>query len=219
MSQQHEPAINAPWPVLALIGSILIANAFQQWAGQNALILHYGFSPADLEHGRLAPVVLALFLHAGWAHALANCAFALAFGSPVSRRMGEDPRGASGFFVFYLACGVLANLAYAWIHPGDVNVVVGASGAVSALMGAASRLMGGGPALAPLNSRPVVGMALAWGLVNVIFATWLGRLAPGTGGAPIAWEVHLAGFAVGLLLFSPVLGLLGRRDFDHGMGN
>jgi membrane associated rhomboid family serine protease len=219
LAEHHERAINAPWPAMVLVGSILVANAFQQWIGADSLILRFGFSPADLAHGRLAPLVLALFLHAGWAHALANCAFALAFGAPTSRRMGEDAKGAAAFFVFYLVCGVLANLIYAQIHPRDINVVVGASGAVAGLMGATSRLMGPGPGLAPLISRPVIGMALAWTLVNVVFGAWFVGLTPGSDGAPIAWEVHLAGYAVGLFLFSPVLSLLGRRDFDHGIGN
>jgi membrane associated rhomboid family serine protease len=219
LAEHHERAINAPWPAVALAGSILAANAFQQRIGADALILRFGFSPADLAHGRVAPLVLAIFLHGGWVHALSNCAFLLAFGTPVSRRMGEDAKGAAAFFSFFLVCGVLGNLIYALIHPADINVVVGASGAVFGLVGATSRLRGPGPGLAPLTSWPVISQALAWTALNLLLATSFTRFLPGAGGGPIAWEVHLAGYAVGLFLFSPVLSLLGRRDFDHGMGN
>jgi membrane associated rhomboid family serine protease len=217
--EQRERAINAPWPVVTLIAVLLGAYLVQGLAGVEPAMLRYGFSPVSLTQGRWAPLVMALFLHASWAHVLANCAFALAFGSPTARRMGVDARGATAFFLFYLICGVLANLVYAVLHPGDINVVIGASGAVAGLMGAASRLMGGGPDLAPLLSRPVVGMAAAWVLINVIFGAVFAGWAPGANGAPIAWDVHLAGYAFGLFLFSPTLRILGRRNPDHGIEN
>jgi membrane associated rhomboid family serine protease len=211
LAEPRERVINAPWPVLALVAAILAACAVQKLVGADQAILAYGFSPAALAQGRWTLLVMALFLHAGWIHALANCAFALAFGTPVARRMGEDLNGASAFFLFYMVCGVLANLAYAGLHLGDVNVVVGASGAVAGLMGAASRMMVRGPELAPLTSRPVIAMAASWVMINLLFGVLLVGWSPGAGGAPIAWEVHLAGYAVGLFLFSPVLRVIGRR--------
>ena len=87
-------------------------------------------------------LVLSIFLHGGWAHVLMNSAFALAFATPVSWRMGEDAKGAIAFFVFFLACGILGNLGYALCSFGRDNPAVGASGAVAGMMGAASRLMG-----------------------------------------------------------------------------
>ena len=219
MVEQRERAINAPWPVITLIAVLLGAFMAQGLVGVEPAVLRYGFSPVSLGQGRWAPLVMALFLHASWAHVLANCGFALALGSPTARRMGADAKGGAAFFVFYLICGILANLAYAVFHPGDINVVIGASGAVAGLMGAASRLRGGGPDLAPLSSRPVIGMAAAWVLVNVIFGAVFVGWAPGAGGAPIAWDVHLAGYAVGLFLFSPALRIIGRRTLDHGIEN
>jgi membrane associated rhomboid family serine protease len=104
------------------------------------------------------------------------------------------------FLVFYLVCGVLASLGYAAVHWGREVVLVGASGAISGLMGASSRLLDRGPTLAPFTSRTVVGMALAWGGVNVLMA--FGWIDVGAG-APIAWEAHLFGYAAGLLLLAP----------------
>ncbi len=212
MAEQRERAINAPWPVLALIAVILIAFALQSSLGVDSAVMSDGFAPAGLMQGRVAPLVMALFLHASWTHVLANCAFALAFGAPTARRMGEDANGATAFLLFYLLCGVLANLAYAGLHPGSHNVVIGASGAVAGLMGAASRLIGQGGSgrLAPLNSRSVIGMAVGWVLINLLLGVLLVGWSPGAKGAPIAWEVHLAGYAAGLFLFAPALRLIGR---------
>ena len=71
-------------------------------------------------------------------------------------------------------------------------------------MGASSRLLdpqAGSGGLAPFTSRTVVGMALAWGFINLLMA--FGWIAVGGGGAPIAWEAHLFGYAAGLLLIGP----------------
>ena len=156
----------------------------------------------------------ALFLHGGWPHALINSAFILAFGAPVARRLGLDGPGALAFFGFYLVCGALASLGFAAAHPGSEAVLVGASGAASGLMAAASRLMTRGPGLAPFNSPPVVSMAVSWLGINLVIALLahlgLASLNPGTGGAPVAWEAHLAGYAAGLVLFGPLLRVIRR---------
>ncbi len=215
MNVEREPLFRAPWPVVALLAVLIAAYAGQSHLGTDAVAMRFGFSAQTLARGRLAPLVMSLFLHGGWPHVLVNSAFILAFGAPVARRFGLGPRGALAFYGFYLACGVLSNLGFAVLHPTSGAVVVGASGAASGLMAAASRLMTRGPGLAPLGSPPVLGMAGAWLAGNLILAlvTHLGGagLVPGTGGAPVAWEAHLAGYAVGLILFGPML-LLVRRD-------
>jgi membrane associated rhomboid family serine protease len=85
---------------------------------------------------------------------------------------------------------------------------VGASGSGSGLMAAASRLMTPDRRLAPFFSQPVVVMALAFLIANLIIA--LVGWAPGAGDAQVAWEAHLGGYASGLLLFGPLVALLRR---------
>ena len=80
-------------------------------------------------------------------------------------------------------------------------MLVGASGAISGLMGATSRLIDRRGALASFRSRTVIGMAAAWGFINLLMA--LRWIDVGSGGAPIAWEAHLFGYAAGLLLIAP----------------
>jgi membrane associated rhomboid family serine protease len=208
MTPEREPAINAPWPVLVIIGIIVAVYGLQLALGPDAVVEGYGFRPALLWRGEFVGLVTAIFLHGGWAHLAANAAFILAFGTPVARRMGTDGLGAAAFFAFFLVCGVIGNLGFAVVNSTDQASLIGASGAAAGLMGAASRLIAPPPLLAPFRSRIVISMAVAWLVINLIVAVvgW----APGSGGAPVAWQAHLAGYAAGVLLIAPALRLLSR---------
>ncbi|WP_374575475.1 rhomboid family intramembrane serine protease [Phenylobacterium sp.] len=208
MSAQREPIFNAPWPALAIVAAIVGGYALQSLFPQDPIIARYGFSPAGFAAGERASVVTALFIHGGWAHALMNAAGALAFGAPVARLFGLRVAGVAAFFAFYLICGVISIWSYALIHPGAQIILVGASGAVSGLMGAVSRLLAGRGRLGPFLSAPVIGMAAAWVIINLLVAV-LG-LTPGMGQTPVAWEAHLTGYAAGLLLVGPFAWALRR---------
>lgn len=209
-SANREPVFNAPWPALVIVGAILLSFLWQTHAGSALMIDRYGLSAPAVRAGDLQVLVTWLFLHGGWGHALGNAAFGLAFATAVSRRMGTDAQGAMVFFIFYLLCGVLSGLAFLAVHWGDSTSTIGASGALAGCMGAASRMRGPGPALDPFSSRPVLAMAGAWLVINLVFGLLLIGWAPGSGGAPLSWEAHLGGYAAGLLLIGPALRLLGR---------
>jgi len=206
--RQREPIFQAPWPAMTLAVFILACFGLQLWLGADRTVTAWGFSPAGLANGKAATLVTAIFLHGGWGHVLANTAFILAFGAPVSRKMGTGPAGALAYLLFFLLCGVIGNLVFGALHPKEVEPLVGASGAGSGLMAAASLLLTPGRRLAPLFSRPVLVMAGAFLIGNVViaFTGW----APGAGGAQVAWEAHLGGYAAGLILFAPTLLLLRR---------
>lgn len=208
----REPMFNAPWPPLLLAGVILAGYALQGLAPGEAIFARYGFSPAGLAQGRYETLVTALFLSGGWAHALTNAAGALAFGTPVARVFGLRGEGAVAFFLFYLVCGALSSLGFALVHPGGQTLLVGASGAVSGLMAATARILGGRGRMGPVISPPVLGMGAAWIVVNLIIAV-LG-FAPGMGDGAVAWEAHLFGFAAGLLLAGPFAWLASRHITD-----
>jgi membrane associated rhomboid family serine protease len=207
--EKREPIFQAPWPAVAVVAFILVCFALQLWLGLQRTEDAWGVSRNALSRGRYATLVTAIFLHGGWAHVLLNSAFILAFGAAVSWRMGVGPVGALAYFGFFLVGGVLGNVTFWAIHTGGGDVAVGASGAGSALMAAASRLLAPGGRLAPLISRTVVVMATTFAIANVIIAVvgW----APGAGDARVAWEAHLGGYAAGLLLIGPFLAALGRR--------
>ncbi|MDB5422842.1 MAG: rhomboid family protein [Phenylobacterium sp.] len=199
----HEPAFNAPWTAVAISAVIVLGYAIQSILPQDAVLEAFAFSPKGLAQGQWPTLITALFLHGGWPHALMNAAFALAFGTPVARFFGLKLQGAIAFFAFYLATGVLSNLGYAALHWGQAGALVGASGAVSGLMGAAARLIGGRGRIGPLFSPAVVGMGASWIAINVAIGIFGSSLLPGTGGAGVAWEAHLAGFAAGVLIITP----------------
>jgi membrane associated rhomboid family serine protease len=199
--------------VLGLTGVLIAAHAARPWMGDLAGRL--ALSRGDLEQGRYLGLVGHMFVHGGWPHVLFNSVFILAFGAPVAKFFGESVRGGAVFLAFFLFCGVLAALGFVaaadlttWVtgtDPGDWTLV-GASGAASGLMGGAVRLMAGQQAgaaqregrggLGGLTNRTVISASLGWIAINVILG--LTGLTPGSGGAPVAWQAHIAGYFVGL---------------------
>lgn len=185
----------------------------QGWLPEDGLA--FAFQPASLVVGGWWPGLLtAMFLHAGWAHVGMNAAGAIAFGPPVARLM-PGARGAAGFLLFYMACGLAAALGYGLVHLGSDALMVGASGAVFGLMGAAIRLLGRRSGrLRPLTDRRVLTTSAALMLVNA-GAGMIG-FAPGMEGAAVAWEAHAFGYLFGLIAIGPWARLWGptAQPFD-----
>ena len=134
-------------------------------------------------------------------------AFALAFATPLARFFGPRPRGVTALFLFFLACGILGNLGYGLLHAGQPLALIGASGGVSGLAAGAARIVGGGGRIGGFRSPFVLSMGGAWIVSNLVVALTGSALTPG--GAQIAWEAHLVGFASGLLLIRPFAALAG----------
>lgn len=207
------PFLNAPASVLILIGVIVASHLARIASGANAetLLVEYAFIPARYVAGfptTLGSQILTffsyVFLHAGYTHLIINALWLLAFGPEVARRLGTLK-----FLLFFFFCGAAAaalHLAFNW---GSVNPVVGCSGAVSGLMGAAIRILygrrgfifGDGHALAPLFSRPIVTFSLMWVLVAVV----TGIFGVGVTGDAlfVAWIAHLGGYFAGLAAIGP----------------
>jgi membrane associated rhomboid family serine protease len=158
-----------------------------------------------------SPITYA-FLHADWVHVFVNVIWMASFGSALARRFGSAR---------FLVLSVLSALGGAALHyvfyAGDGGLVIGASGAVSGMMAAVARfafspggpLAGGRRAagdripaesfMAMLRNRRAVTFILVWFAINLLFGLVAG-LVPGVSG-PIAWEAHIGGFVVGLVLF------------------
>jgi len=203
---RKEPLFTAPWPAVVLSGLILVLYALQsRFDTRGDLIYSFGLNPALLSPQTLDTLVTALFLHGSWMHALFNALFGLAFASGLSRVFGTHAGGAALFSIYYLLCGVISGALYCALFPDRNVFLIGASGAISGLMGAAIRI---GPGyVLPFTDRRVVGMTLGWVVINILSA--FVSIMPSSG--PVAWEVHLLGYAVGLLsigvwlrLFRPV---------------
>jgi membrane associated rhomboid family serine protease len=156
-----------------------------------------------LRDGRLARLATALFLHADWAHLIGNLLFLLIFGPPAERAMGPWR-----FLALFLAGGVVANLAAVLAIATPGQLVIGASGAVSALIGAYLALFPGARLglVVPLGlflqfvKMPAAVLIGVWAALQLVY-TFIG---PAFGA--VAWSAHLAGFA-----FGGVFALIARR--------
>jgi membrane associated rhomboid family serine protease len=202
---------NAPWPALVVVGSVLGLYAVQAMLPpetQGALIDHWALVPSRGIGASLVQLVTYQFLHGGWLHALANAAVALAFGPPVARLFGTHGKGVAGFFTFYMVCAVLAGLGYLLLNTSSANPVIGASGAISGLYGAAARLMNRERRLSPIASQGVFTFTAIFVVLNVVLGVT--NTTPGAEGMPVAWQAHLVGYFSGLLLIGPWATLFGR---------
>ena len=138
-----------------------------------------------------------MFMHGGFWHLAGNMLFLWIFGNNIEEAMGH-----TRFFIFYVACGIVAVFSQALPNPGSVIPIVGASGAISGVLGAYMLLFP--------RARVLLGLPL--GFVNVEFgrfpaiwvlATWFGMqivmgFAASQGG--IAFGAHIAGFIAGCAL-------------------
>lgn len=163
-------------------------------------------------------------LHGSWMHVILNCVWLAAFGSPVVRRCGPG-RAA----ILALLTTVTAALAYWVVSPRSVQLMVGASGAVSGFMGAAAlfvferrRGWGEGDVLAGraslaslLRNRSALLFLGTWFAINLLVGLAAGPLGIVDGG--VAWQAHIGGLVGGLLAF-PYLDPVGRRPDPSVLG-
>ncbi|WP_434588654.1 rhomboid family intramembrane serine protease [Streptomyces sp. A5-4] len=177
-------------------------------AAQSAYFERWGVIPSELLSGS-GPALLtpatALFVHGGWLHLLGNMLFLYVFGM-----MAEERMGRVRFALFYVVCGCLALLAYAVAHADSDQTLVGASGAISAVLGAflflfpRARVTSLFPFLLFLPLR-----FPAWIVLIFWFALqWLAARSADSGPG-VAYLAHLVGFCAGFLY---AWGRYGRTD-------
>lgn len=192
-----------------LVVALLVIFAGQSLVPQEQILPRWAFSGGNLRAGHWDSAVSAIFLHGSWAHVLMNCGGALAFATPVARTFGLRAGGLAGFIIFFVVSGALANLAHLALDPEGTTLLVGASGAISAMMGASACIVGGRGRPGSILSPPVLGLGGGWLAVNLLIAV-LG-FAPGFAGVAVAWDVHIAGFVIGVLLIGPLVRLFAPR--------
>jgi membrane associated rhomboid family serine protease len=148
-------------------------------------------------------LLLSLFMHGSWLHLIGNMLFLWIFGNNI-----EDRLGRIRFVFFYLLCGVSASLAHVLFNPHSLVPVIGASGAISGVMGAY---------LALFPTARVRTLVFVFILVTTIdipagvfLVIWfLFQFLSAGGGSGIAWLAHVGGFILGFLLIK--IFLAGKR--------
>ena len=163
---------------------------------------------AALRDGSVLRLFTALFLHADWAHLLGNLVFLLIFGLPAERSMGPWR-----FLALFLLGGAVANLAAVLTIGTPDRVIIGASGAVSAVIGAYLALFPNAKlgVVLPLGlflqfvKAPAFLLIGIWALLQVVFA----YIGPAFG--TVAWSAHIAGFLFGVVFALFVRAAIARR--------
>jgi rhomboid family protein len=147
-------------------------------------------------------IFTSMFLHGGWMHLIGNMWFLWLFGNNV-----EDSMSRPRFLAFYLLCGIAAALAQVFAQPNSIVPMVGASGAISGVMGAYLILY---PrvrvyTLLPLGfffttiALPAWAMLIYWMALQVFGG--LSQVGGSEGG--VAFWAHLGGFLAGVVLVKP----------------
>jgi membrane associated rhomboid family serine protease len=186
--------------VAVFVYQLLLPDA----AAFKSFFARYALVPAEitarLDWQTSATVITSMFMHGGWLHIIGNMLYLWVFGNNI-----EDSTGHVRFCFFYLLCGMAAATAQVFVSSDSTIPMVGASGAVSGVLGAylilyprARVLM-----LIPIwiffrivhvRAMYVIGF---WFILQAVNG-WLAMSRQDSGG--VAWWAHIGGFLAGILL-------------------
>jgi membrane associated rhomboid family serine protease len=208
-----------PVVTFAIIAVNVLVFIYQLTLGPYAaerFIMTYGVVPRNLQiafggghvslGAALIPFFTSMFLHGGWLHIIGNMWFLWIFGPDV-----EDRLGHFWYLGFYLICGIGSGVAQAAFSWGTRVPAIGASGAISGVLGAfilfypASKIL----TLVPLFIIWFTARLPAWIFIALWFVVqfFSGVSSLGATGAAaaggVAWWAHIGGFLLGILLALP----------------
>lgn len=197
--------------IAANIGAYVWQWLLMGQAGESAIVAGYGLVPTRLLTDPLGEgftVLTSMFMHGGLAHLGSNMLFLHIFGDNV-----EDSLGHGRYIGFYLLCGVVAAAGQILTGLDSPIAMVGASGAISGVLGAYIVLFPRAPITMFNFSIPILwffyGLFMSFPAYLVIGMYFLTNLVSGitslglphTGG--VAFFAHIGGFIAGLLLVRP----------------
>ena len=233
--KDDNPTELTPYITVAVIALNVLAWVVLQGMGAPALLAHsvcrLGLIPGELlrtvpphtvvplgpglactttAHPAYATVFTSMFMHGGWFHLIGNMWFLWIYGNNV-----EDAMGPGRFVVFYLLCGLVAAATQVAASPGSAIPMIGASGAISGVLGAylvlfprvrVHTLIFLGVFVTTI-ALPAYLMLLYWFLLQLLGG--LPSLAGMQGGGGVAFFAHIGGFVAGAALIRIFL----REDF------
>jgi membrane associated rhomboid family serine protease len=184
----------------------LLAGGFQGADVLAQMVTGYGVVPTELLDVKRVPspalnpvaepltLLTYMFFHAGWLHLFSNMVFLWVFGDNI-----EDAYGHLGFLLFYLICGLVGAVAHVAEHPDSHVPLVGASGAISGVLGSYFLLF---PKVKITVLAYVVPLRLpAW----IVLGSWIALqfvnlFMMGSEAQVVAWWAHIGGLGAGLLI-------------------
>ncbi len=218
--KDDSPSTLRPYVTSALIAACCCAFLWQRTLGPEegrrvvaalgaipAVLLTDARLPGDLQWiPRYGSLLTCLFLHGGWLHLSGNMLYLWIFGDNV-----EDSMGHARFLLFYGLCGVTAILTQALSEPHSAYPIIGASGAISGILGAYLVLFPRAKVLTLVllpfffttQRLPAMLPLLLWFAVQLI-----SDFGSRGSGASVAFGAHVGGFIAGMLL----VPMLKRRE-------
>ncbi len=201
------PAVS--WAVMALCIVVFLWQVSLGGRGGQEAVYALGVIPAVLlQDARLPPeialvpplatVFTSMFMHGGWLHLIGNMLYLWIFADNV-----EDSMGHVRFVIFYLLCGIAAVFAQALPDTGSTIPMIGASGAISGVLGAYVLLFPHARVLVliPMGFISQIVRLPAWMVLGLWFALQLLQtLLTPKGAAGIAFGAHIGGFVAGMAL-------------------
>jgi membrane associated rhomboid family serine protease len=189
--------------VLIFFWQVSLGDAVQQ------AVYSFGVIPSVLFATKSLPVELeilpawltiftSMFLHGGWMHLIGNMLYLWVFGNNV-----EDAMGHKRFILFYLSCGLLAALTQAVLNPDSEIPMIGASGAISGVLGAYVLLHPHARILVviPIGILIYTPWIAAYWVLGLWFVLQLiNSLISASDSGGVAYGAHLGGFVAGMLL-------------------
>lgn len=210
IGDEHNGRVRTPYVTYVLIAINVLVFLYQLTLPDSRsnpaltnFIYDWGAIPSRIMQGQdLYGLITSMFLHGGWLHIIGNMLFLFVFGDNV-----EDAMGHARFLIFYLLCGLAAGGAQVLIDPSSQIPLVGASGAISGVLGAYIVLFPHGRirTLIFLGYFVTVMLIPAWVQIGVwiLLQVFNGFLSLGvqteeTGG--VAFWAHVGGFVAGAAL-------------------
>ena len=192
-----------------IIGNVIIflmTGAFQSDQVVAGVATSFGVVPSDLTHVSqnipYSPIpepltfITYMFLHASWMHLISNMLFLWVFADNV-----EDAFGYVAFGLFYLLCGIAGAAAHVVMSPNSVAPLIGASGAVSGVIGAYVLLYPRARVWILLFFRIPLRISAIWVLGGwFLLQVFSMFMATNNSDAEVAWWAHIGGFAAGLAI-------------------
>jgi rhomboid family protein len=198
------PLLN--WALIALnVVAFFLELSQPSERALQSFITAWGVVPREYSSGHdIAPLIplpfwstliTSMFLHGGWMHLGGNMLYLWIFGDNLNKVMGQVR-----YFLFYMVCGLAAGLAHIAFNSGSNVPSVGASGAISGVLGGYMLLfprnrvrvmMRGG-----ITAVPAYVMLGLWILIQIVS----GAMDQGGEGGGVAFMAHIGGFAAGLVL-------------------
>jgi membrane associated rhomboid family serine protease len=195
-----------PYVNLSLIALNVLVFLYELMLSDRELsnfVYRWGTVPDEISGGHdLQTLLTSMFLHAGWLHIAGNMLFLWVFGDNV-----EDTMGHVRYLIFYLLTGIGAGLMQVIIDSGSQVPLVGASGAISGVLGAYIVLFPHGNirTLILLGWIPLIFLVPAWAMIGywIVLQFINGFLSLGVStaeGGGVAYWAHIGGFVAGVAL-------------------